>query len=222
VRPRPGRSWVALCGIFVAAVAGTTPAAGAELGLSSRTVSARGNIAVSFELTRPATVVFSITQTAPVCRKVGAFQVRGQAGGNRFLFPGRVDRRLLRPGTYRLAGTIDRSRAVGPTFVVAGGRRSAEALNRALRRDVCARRRAADGQTVATVSPPRPQHDWLRSLVIGCLLLAIPLLAVAALPRGATPGLRSAELLAARRPAVAAAGGAALLVAVVLYGASLV
>lgn len=111
-------------------------------------------------------------------RPAGAARV----GANRFLFPGRVDRRLLRPGTYRLAAEIDGVRAASPTFRV-----------------VAAASQSASGESRTP-----------RTLVVLLVLLAIPLLAVAALPGRLVPGSRAAELLAAGRLGLTAAGFAAL------------
>ena len=160
------------------------------LGVSGRTVSPHTDVTVTFELARPATVTFSIIRD-PRSRAVGAFAVRGRAGANRFLFPGRLDRRLVRPGTYRLAATIDGARAVSPAFRV-----------------------------VAAAARPTPESSGPRTLVVLLLLLAIPLLAVAALPGRVAPGRRGAELLAAGRPGLVAAGLAALAAAFALSIAS--
>lgn len=184
--------WLALCVFFVAVLARPAAAAAPALGLSARTVSPTGNVTVTFELARPATVVFSIIRAVPVSRRIGAFEVRGRAGSNRFFFPGRIDRRLLRPGTYRLTARIDGARAVSPTLVVVEAPPSES------------RSSAREGFT-------------LRTLVVLFALLAIPLLAVAVLPGGAVPGQRGAELLAAGRPALVAAGFAALAAAFVLH-----
>jgi hypothetical protein len=165
------------------------------LGLSGRTVSPRGDITVTFELARPATAVFSIIRTGPAGGRVGAFEVRGHAGANRFLFPGRVDRRLLRPGTYRLTAEIEGVRAASPSFRVAA---------------------AASVEPHSAVGESRT----LRALIVLLVLLAIPLLAVAALPGRLVPGRRGAELLAAGRLGLTAAGFAALAAAFALYVAA--
>jgi hypothetical protein len=184
---------------------------------------------VSFDLVRPGTAVFSLTKVAPVCSRVGAFRVRGRAGRNRFLFPGRIDRRLLPPGTYRLTAAGPRGRVVRTAIVIAASLDGPGARARALRRDVCGR---TAGRAVANPRPrgavlgarfgeSQEEARALRPFVVACLALAIALLGVAALPRRATPGPRSAELLIAGRPALALAGGLALAAGTALYVASM-
>ena len=192
MRRRPVARWLALCVIFVAFLARAASAATPVLGLSGRTVHPRGHITITFELTRPGTAVFSIDRIAPVRRTVGGFEVRGHAGANRFLFPGRLDRRLLRPGTYRLTAEIDRARAVSPTFVVVP---------------------AASGEARPIPGESRPR----RTLVVVFVLLAILFLTAAAIPERAVPGPRGAALLAAGRGGLAFVGFAALGAALALY-----
>ena len=56
----------------------------------------------SFRLSRPTLVEFVLVRVAPDCRVVGKFRVNGRAGLNRVRFRGRIGRRVLRPGTYRV------------------------------------------------------------------------------------------------------------------------
>lgn len=95
-------------------------------------------------------------------------------------------------GTYRLAAEIDGVQAASPTFRV-----------------VAAASQSASGEGRAP-----------RTLVVLLVLLAIPLLAVAALPGRLVPGSRAAELLAAGRLGLTAAGFAALAAASALYVAT--
>jgi hypothetical protein len=71
---------------------------------------------ITFRLTAPARVVFVVRGPAPSCDVVGRFIVRGRRGTNRVRFTGRVGRRTLKPGTYRLtartAGRPDQTRRV--------------------------------------------------------------------------------------------------------------
>ncbi len=55
-----------------------------------------------FVLRRPALVEFVVVQVSPVCRRVGAFQVRGHRGVNRIRFDARIPHHVLGPGTYRI------------------------------------------------------------------------------------------------------------------------
>jgi hypothetical protein len=55
-----------------------------------------------FSLTKPALVEFTLVRVAPDCTTVGTFRTKGNAGTNRVRFRGRIGRRALRPGTYRI------------------------------------------------------------------------------------------------------------------------
>jgi hypothetical protein len=55
-----------------------------------------------FRLSHPTLVEFVLVRVAPDCRVVGRFRVNGRAGLNRVQFRGRIDRHVLRPGTYRV------------------------------------------------------------------------------------------------------------------------
>jgi hypothetical protein len=199
-----GRSLFAAFSVVALALPAAAPAARGgpavtRLDVSPARISAPGgDTTVRFDLARPGTVVFTLGQVAPVARTVGRFGVRGRTGPNRFLFPGRIDTRLLRPGTYRLTAAGTNGRSVGATLVVTGAD-------------------AAPG----VGSPERPENGSpVRGpLVVGVLLVAIALLGLAALP-AATSGPRAAELLATHRPAVALTGGVALTAAFALYLAS--
>jgi hypothetical protein len=63
-----------------------------------------------FRLSRPAIVELVVTRIAPDCRLVGKFRVAGRAGLNRVRFRGRIGRRVLRAGTYRVTARTLRSR----------------------------------------------------------------------------------------------------------------
>jgi hypothetical protein len=199
------------------------------LDVSSSWISTRGDglprqTTVGFDLLEPGAATFSIRQVSPVCRHVGAFRVRGRAGRNRFLFPGRIDRRLLPPGTYRLSAGGPRDRPVrAAVVVVASGLQTPDELRRALRLDACSRRPGrpvqlpAGGVLGARFGEPPEGQSALRPFVVAFLVIAIALLGVAALPGAATPGPRTAELLVTGRPALALAGGLALAAGLGLY-----
>jgi hypothetical protein len=63
-----------------------------------------------FRLSRPGIVELVVTRIAPDCRVVGKFRVAGRAGLNRVRFRGRIGRRVLRAGTYRVTARTLRSR----------------------------------------------------------------------------------------------------------------
>lgn len=82
----------------------------------------RRTTTLTFVLSRPATVVFTVQRLSPDCRTVGHFTVRGHAGLNRVRFAGRVDRRQLSAGTYRItARTGDGGSVQRVTVVVIDG-----------------------------------------------------------------------------------------------------
>jgi hypothetical protein len=226
---------IALCGIFASALAtvaampggaatsGRSPTAGppvTRLDVARPWISPRsGQTIVTFELARPGIARFALTQVAPICRSVGVFAVRGREGVNRFRFPGRIDRRLLPPGTYRLAARA--SERVRTVVVVAENRTTADARRRALGRDVCGNTATTRGVLGTTFVKSPEERSPLRPFVIGCLLLAIALLGVATLPAAPPVHTRASELLATHRPTLALSGGVALGVALALYVATL-
>lgn len=70
-----------------------------------------------FRLSHPATVELVLTRLAPDCRVVGKFRVAGRAGLNRMRFRGRIGRRVLRAGTYRVTARTLRPRGATPVRV---------------------------------------------------------------------------------------------------------
>jgi hypothetical protein len=195
-----GRSLFAAFSVVALALPAAAPAARGgpavtRLDVSPARISAPGgDTTVRFDLARPGTVVFTLGQVAPVARTVGRFGVRGRTGPNRFLFPGRIDTRLLRPGTYHLTARGTTGGAVRATLVVtAAGSRAEQA--------------------------PREGRSLVRPLVVGTLVVAIVLLGTASLP-AAAGGPRAAQLLARHRQSLALAGVAALTAAFTLYLAS--
>jgi hypothetical protein len=57
------------------------------------------------------------TRIAPDCRVVGRMRVAGHAGLNRIRFRGRIGRRVLRPGTYRVTARAIRPRGAARVHV---------------------------------------------------------------------------------------------------------
>jgi hypothetical protein len=91
-----------------------------------------------FVLTRPALVELVVFQVAPECRRIGRFRVRGHPGLNRVPFRGRVDRRQLGPGTYRIsARLLPGRRAVLDTRVVVVTRANKREIVAARRENAC-------------------------------------------------------------------------------------
>jgi hypothetical protein len=67
-----------------------------------------------FRLSRSGIVELVLTRLAPDCRVVGKFRVAGRAGLNRVRFRGRIGRRVLRAGTYRVTARTLRPRGATP------------------------------------------------------------------------------------------------------------
>ncbi|HEX2233766.1 MAG TPA: DUF11 domain-containing protein [Thermoleophilaceae bacterium] len=65
---------------------------------------------VTYRLSDPATVKFTVHRLRPQRRVRGSFAHAGQAGRNRFRFTGRVGKRALPAGIYRLVGVAIDSR----------------------------------------------------------------------------------------------------------------
>ena len=77
---------------------------------------------ITFTLNRPGRVLFVVRGPAPSCRVAGRFSVRGDRGVNHVRFTGRVGRRSLPYGTYRVTATT-RGRAPSKPVLVAVGER---------------------------------------------------------------------------------------------------
>jgi hypothetical protein len=60
-------------------------------------------ILLTFVLPRASRVYFVVTQLSPGCEVVGRFSIRGRQGLNHVPFYGRIGKRKLQPGTYRIA-----------------------------------------------------------------------------------------------------------------------
>lgn len=72
-----------------------------------------------FTLGKAGPVEFVVRELAPDCRRIGRFRVAGHEGVNRVHFRGRLGRRVLGPGTYRIrARTLPRGRALVDTKLV--------------------------------------------------------------------------------------------------------
>jgi hypothetical protein len=75
---------------------------------------------ITFTLTAPARVVFVVRGPAPSCAVVGRFAVRGKAGTNHLRFTGRIGRRRLATGTYRITARTRAGAGTRPVVVVVG------------------------------------------------------------------------------------------------------
>jgi hypothetical protein len=127
-----------------------------------------------FRLSRPALIELVFTRIAPDCRVVGKLRVQGRAGLNRVQFRGRIGRRILRPGMYRVTARTLRPRRAAPVRVnvIIVGRPNPTPAVIALARatNACAHAAGEPDVTAAAAAPlgtappssPRPKPTVLR------------------------------------------------------------
>jgi hypothetical protein len=98
-----------------------------------------GGTTLVFTLKHGTVVRFTIIRVYPSCKRIGSFSVRAHAGVNRVRFRGRLGRRLLAEGTYRLVARARRQEtaAATVTIVVVRGKMSSAELRRARRANTC-------------------------------------------------------------------------------------
>jgi hypothetical protein len=77
---------------------------------------------ITFTLSRPGRVLFVVRGPAPSCRVAGRFSVRGDRGVNHIRFTGKVGRRELPYGTYRVTARTRGSAPSRPVLVGIGQR----------------------------------------------------------------------------------------------------
>jgi hypothetical protein len=95
---------------------------------------------IVFRLSRPTVLRVTVVRVYPTCKRIGTFTVRGRAGVNRIRFRGRLGRRTLPAGGYRLivrARGAERDAAAVP-IVVARGPVSPATVRRLRRAMACA------------------------------------------------------------------------------------
>jgi type IV secretory pathway TrbD component len=78
----------------------------------------RRTTTLTFALSRPTRVIFTVNQVSPSCHGVGHFSVAGRAGLNRVPFRGRVHGRPLEPGTYRISARTASGRVIRRVIIV--------------------------------------------------------------------------------------------------------
>lgn len=78
---------------------------------------------ITFTLNRPGRVLFVVRGPAPSCGVAGRFTVRGDRGINHVRFTGRVGRRELPDGTYRVTARTPGRAPSRPVLVAVGERR---------------------------------------------------------------------------------------------------
>jgi hypothetical protein len=114
-----------------------------------------GGTTLVFTLRKGTVVRFTVVRVYPSCERVGSFSVRAHAGVNRVRFRGRLGRRPLAEGTYRLvAQARGRERtAATVTIVVARGETSARELRRARGANSCSTAEAHEIETAIGAAP---------------------------------------------------------------------
>jgi hypothetical protein len=124
--------------------AGASASTARRLVRTSRTIvrpgRKNGGTTLTFRLSRPAVLRFTIVRVYPTCKRVGSFTVRGHRGVNRVQFRGRLRGRPLPDGTYRLVVRPRGARAdvAAVTVVIVNGKKmSAAELRRARSASVC-------------------------------------------------------------------------------------
>jgi hypothetical protein len=105
---------------------------------------------IVFRLSRPTMLRVTVVRVYPTCKRIGTFTVRGRAGVNRIRFRGRLGRRTLPAGGYRLivrARGAERDAAAVP-IVVARVPVSAATVRRLRRAMAC-----SPAETIAVANP---------------------------------------------------------------------
>ena len=100
-------------------------------------------------------VELRVTQVAPLCRAAGRIVVRGHAGRNVVRFRGRVGRRTLGPGTYRITPRLRGGRELRSLLVVvvAGRAPAPGEVASARAADACSTRGDANGSLISISRP---------------------------------------------------------------------
>jgi hypothetical protein len=112
-----------------------------------------GATTIVFRLARGALVRFTVVRVHPTCERVGAFHVRAHAGVNYVKWRGRLNRKPLEEGTYRLvvrARGASRDAAVLKIVIVRGKALSARELREAWTANVCGEVGTADAEAAET------------------------------------------------------------------------
>ena len=120
-----------------------------------------GGTTLVFSLKEGTVVRFTVVRVYPSCERIGSFSVRAHAGVNRVRFNGRLGRRPLAAGTYRLVAQARgrESAAATVTIVVARGEESSAELRRARGANACSAAEAHEIESTIGVAPARPAYD---------------------------------------------------------------
>jgi hypothetical protein len=116
-----------------------------------------GGTTLVFTLSEGTVVRFTVVRVYPSCERVGSFSVRAHSGVNRVRFKGRLGRRPLPAGTYRLVAQARGREAAAATvtIVVARGNTSPRELRRARGANTCSAAEAHAIETVIGAAPAR-------------------------------------------------------------------
>jgi hypothetical protein len=120
-----------------------------------------GGTTLVFALEHGAVVRFTIVRVYPSCKRIGSFSVRAHSGVNRVRFRGRIGRRPLAEGTYRLVAQArgQETAAATVTIVVVRGKKSAAELRRARRANACSAAEAQEIETAIGAARPGSNDD---------------------------------------------------------------
>jgi hypothetical protein len=119
-----------------------------------------GGTTLVFTLREGTVVRFTVVRVYPSCERVGSFSVRAHRGVNRVRFKGRLGRRPLPAGTYRLVAQARGREAAAATvtIVVARGNTTPRELRRARGANSCSAAEAHAIETVIGAAPARPAN----------------------------------------------------------------
>jgi hypothetical protein len=120
-----------------------------------------GGTTLVFTLKKRTVVRFTVVRVYPTCVRVGSFSVQAHRGENRVRFRGRLGRRPLAEGTYRLVAQArgHETAAAILTIVVAHGKMTPPELRRALRANVCSLAEAHEIETAIGAAPLGRSND---------------------------------------------------------------
>lgn len=119
-----------------------------------------GGTTLVFTLRERTVVRFTVVRVYPSCERIGSFSVRAHAGVNRVRFGGRLGRRPLPEGTYRIVAQARgrETAAATVTIVVARGETSPHELRRARGANACSAAEAHEIETAIGAAPARAAH----------------------------------------------------------------
>lgn len=120
-----------------------------------------GGTTLVFTLKQGTVVRFTVVRVYPSCVRVGSFSVSAHKGVNRVRFSGRLGRRPLSEGTYRLVAQArgQETAAATLTIVVVRGKTTPAELRRARRANACSPAEAHEIETAIGAAPAGSSDD---------------------------------------------------------------